>query len=568
MHRLLFIFFVLFFLFTNCVKKNNPAVVKNEVEAELASEEQKTDNDTKIDPKNSPHRQIILAPGSATLSKLSGNRGQFFQVAAGAGYEIGGINYNTEEYSRIYDNEFRSVVQNPLSTFSIDVDVASYANMRRFLNQNTLPPKDAIRIEELINYFEYDYQALENEHPFSVYTEFAACPWNAKTHLVHIGIQAKQLETDKLSPSNLVFLLDVSRSMNSPDKLPLLKKSFQLLLKELRGQDRVAIVVYAGAAGLVLPSTSGENKTVINEAIQKLQSGGSTAGGAGIELAYKTAEDNFIKGGNNRVILATDGDFNVGISSTADLIRMIEEKRESGIFLTVLGFGTGNYKDSRMEQLADKGNGNYAYIDNILEAKKVLVSEMGGTLFTLAKDVKIQVEFNPELVQAYRLIGYENRKLKAEDFNNDKKDAGEIGSGHSVTALYEIVPAGIDFSLNAVDDLKYQKTMPEADTDFTDELLTVKFRYKKPDEEVSRLIIKTLKKSQFKNEHTSENFRFAAAVAAFGSILRESEFVSGYKFSDVYKLAESAKGKDKNGYRYEFLKLVQQAELLSGISAQ
>ena len=349
--------------------------------------------------------------------------------------------FNTEQYNRIYDNEFLMAKDNPLSTFSIDVDTASYSNIRRFLNNNQLPPKDAVRIEEMINYFSYDYPQPKENEPFSVTTEVAACPWNKDHQLVLIGLQGRNVETANLPPSNLVFLLDVSGSMQDTDKLPLIKSAFRLLVDQLRPQDRVSIVVYAGSSGLVLDSTPGDQKQVILQAIDSLNAGGTTAGGEGIKLAYEIAKKNLMKDGNNRVILATDGDFNVGVSSDGDLIRMIEEKRNDGIFLTILGFGMGNYKDAKMEQLADKGNGTIAYIDNLLEAKKVFVSGLSGTLLTIAKDVKIQVEFNPTKIKAYRLIGYENRMLKKEDFNDDKKDAGEIGAGHSVTALYEIALA-------------------------------------------------------------------------------------------------------------------------------
>lgn len=347
--------------------------------------------------------------------------------------------FNTEEYGRITENEFLAAVNNPLSTFSIDVDTASYSNVRRFINQGQLPPADAVRIEELINYFKYKYPEPDGDEPFSISAELAACPWEPAHKLVHIGLQGKRIPLANAPANNLVFLIDTSGSMDSPDKLPLLKSAFKLLTDQLREQDRVAIVVYAGSAGLVLPSTSGSDKKTILSAIDKLEAGGSTAGGAGIDLAYEVARTSFIPSANNRVILATDGDFNVGVSSDGDLLRLIEREREAGVFLTVLGFGAGNIKDSKMELLADKGNGNYAYVDTIHEARKMLVSGLGGTLNTIAKDVKVQVEFNPANVQAYRLIGYENRLMRAEEFNDDKKDAGELGAGHSVTALYEII---------------------------------------------------------------------------------------------------------------------------------
>lgn len=481
----------------------------------------------------------------------------------GSGYMQMHPNFNTEEYDRIYENQFLKVTDKPLSTFSIDVDAASYSNMRRFLMNNSLPPKDAVRIEEMINYFTYTYKAPKNGDPFSITTEMGPCPWNNKHKLVHIGLQGMKVETDSLPPSNLVFLLDVSGSMNSPNKLPLLKMAFKMLVKNLRKQDKVAITVYAGAAGLVLPSTSGDKRHEIISALEKLQAGGSTAGGAGIKLAYKTAKENFLPDGNNRVILATDGDFNVGASSDAELVRMIEEKRKEGIFLTVLGFGTGNYKDSKMEKLADKGNGNYAYIDNLLEAKKVFVSEMGGTLLTIAKDVKIQVEFNPTRVQAYRLIGYENRKLKDEDFNDDKKDAGELGAGHSVTALYEIIPHGVKADLPNIDKLKYQSHKVISSAKTTSELLTVKFRYKPPKEDTSKLIVKTLKDKTSKK--ASQNLQFSAAVAGFGMLLRDSEYKGKLTYEEIIEMAKVAKGKDSNGYRAEFIKLVERADVISGV---
>jgi Ca-activated chloride channel family protein len=469
--------------------------------------------------------------------------------------------WNTEAYNSISENIFHDAINNPLSTFSIDVDAASYSNMRRFINNGQQPPKDAVRIEEMVNYFDYDYQQPRGEDPFSIYTEISAAPWNAKHKLVHIGLQGKKIPTDNLSPSNLVFLMDVSGSMADPNKLPLLVASFKLLVEQLREQDKVAIVVYAGAAGLVLPPTSGADKKTIIAALDRLQAGGSTAGGAGINLAYAVAKENFKKDGNNRVILATDGDFNIGESSDAAMERLIEEKRKDGIFLTVLGYGMGNYKDSKMEVLADKGNGNYAYIDNILEAQKVLVNEFGGTLFTIAKDVKLQIEFNPAKVKAYRLIGYENRMLKSEDFNNDKKDAGELGSGHTVTALYEIIPSGVDSEFFKIDELKYQKTKIEKSATTSDELMTVKFRYKNPNEDVSKLIVHTLLDKE--TDKTSENFRWSASVAAFGMMLRESEYIKNFSYDDVLMLAQGSKGEDKEGYRIEFINMVKSMGLVA-----
>ncbi|MDN5204068.1 von Willebrand factor type A domain-containing protein [Fulvivirgaceae bacterium BMA10] len=475
------------------------------------------------------------------------------------------VEYNTEEYAAIHENTFLEPTKNPLSTFSIDVDAASYSNVRRFLNNAQNPPKDAVRIEELVNYFHYDYEEPEGEDPFSINTEISVAPWNKEHKLIHIGLQGKHIPTENLPPSNLVFLLDVSGSMNAPNKLPLLKSSFKLLVEQLREQDNVAIVVYAGAAGMVLPSTPGHKKEKIMAALDKLSAGGSTAGGAGIRLAYNIAKEHFKEGGNNRVILATDGDFNVGASSNAAMERLIEKKRAEGIFLTVLGFGMGNYKDSKMEILANKGNGNYAYIDHILEAKKVLVNEFGGTLFTIAKDVKLQIEFNPAKVKAYRLIGYENRKLQDEDFNNDKKDAGDLGSGHTVTALYEIIPAGNESYefIQPVDDLKYQQNRINKKTTQSNEIMTLKLRYKQPDGDKSKLLVEAVKDDDIELHRTTDNFRFSAAVAQFGMLLRDSEFKGKASYADVISLARSARGDDKEGYRAEFIKMVETMALLA-----
>ncbi|MBI4725833.1 von Willebrand factor type A domain-containing protein [candidate division TA06 bacterium] len=486
-------------------------------------------------------------------------------MSIGSGMVYRGVpaDFNTEEYSKIDENTFKQVKADPLSTFSIDVDPASYANMRRFLNSGQLPPKDAVRIEELINYFDYAYAQPDDGRPFAVHTEAAECPWNQGHRLVRIGLKGKEIALDKLPPTNLVFLLDVSGSMQDPAKLPLLKSAFKLLVNQLRPQDRVAIAVYASAEGLALPSTPGSDKKTILGVLDQLEAGGCTAGAAGIQLAYKTAKENFIKNGNNRVILATDGDFNVGVSSTSELIRMIEQKREEGIYLSVLGFGAGNLKDSRMEQLADKGNGNYAYIDNITEARKVLVSQMGGTLFTIAKDVKIQVEFNPARVKAYKLIGYENRLLNKEDFNDDKKDAGELGSGHTVTALYEIIPAGSQEEVPGVDPLKYQETKVSSAASKSPELMTVKLRYKLPAENESKLISKVIMDRNGEIAESSEDFRFAAAVAEFGLLIRDSEFKGKSSYGQALALARGAKGQDKEGYRAEFIKLAETARLLA-----
>lgn len=469
---------------------------------------------------------------------------------------------NTEDYATVNENIFHDAQKIPLSTFSIDVDAASYSNVRRFITSGQKPPQDAVRIEEMINYFDYEYAQPKTEHPFSINTEISVAPWNEKHKLVHIGLQGREIAKENLPASNLVFLIDVSGSMADENKLPLLKTSFKMLTKELREQDRIAIVVYAGAAGVVLPSTSGANQRAILDALDNLEAGGSTAGGAGIKLAYAIAKENFIKGGNNRVILATDGDFNVGESSNGGMERLIEEKRKEGVFLTALGFGMGNYKDSKMEILADKGNGNYFYIDTILEAQKALVKEFGGTLFTIAKDVKLQIEFNPARVQAYRLIGYENRLLNDEDFNDDKKDAGELGSGHSVTALYEVIPVGVKSNFSKVDDLKYQAPKKQTITNTTNEILTVKFRYKKPDGNTSQLIEHPLVDESIALSQASDNFRWSAAVAGFGMLLRESEYVKDYRYEDVVLLAQQARGVDKEGYRAEFIRLVESVRLL------
>jgi Ca-activated chloride channel homolog len=467
-------------------------------------------------------------------------------------------NFNTEGYASVNENGYRNVKHNPLSTFSIDVDNASYSNIRRFINMGELPPADAVRIEEMINYFKYDYPEPRGEHPFSVYTELAVCPWNTKHQLLQVGLRGKSIDKSSLPPSNLVFLIDVSGSMSDPNKLPLLKSAFGLLVNELRAQDHVAIVVYAGAAGLVLESTPGNRKEAIMAAIDNLEAGGSTAGGEGLKLAYKEAEKNFVKGGNNRIILATDGDFNVGESSNGGIERLVEEKRELGVFITVLGFGMGNVKDDKMEIIADKGNGNYSYIDNLQEARKVLVREFGGTLFTIAKDVKFQIEFNPAKVESYRLIGYENRLLNDEDFNDDTKDAGEMGAGHNVTALYEMIPTGSDERIPSVDPLKYQVSGARdyQENDFSGEYLTIKIRYKKPDGNTSMLLDKPVKGYINDIVNASENLRFAVAVSEFGMILRNSEFKGNSTLQGAAQLAKSARGSDDDGYRSELVRLI------------
>ena len=465
--------------------------------------------------------------------------------------------FNTEEYSRIYENAFYKPTEQPLSTFSIDVDTASYSNVRRFLNNGSLPYPDAVRIEELINYFDYYYRQPEESRPFSLNTELSACPWNDENMLLLVGLQGETVEFEKIPESNIVFLIDSSGSMQDEGKLPLLKQAMAMLTEQLRPEDRISIVAYAGSAGLVLPPVSGNDKEAVFNALDKLDAGGSTAGGEGIELAYKVASDNLFNNGNNRIILATDGDFNVGASSEGELTRMIEEKRDQGIYLTVLGFGMGNYKDSRMESLADKGNGNYAYIDTINEARKVLVEGLSGTMFTIASDVKVQIEFNPAYVGEYRLIGYENRVMDAQDFDNDKKDAGEIGAGHSVTALYEIIPAdGVEPAY-----LRYQDRSPATGTGNNEELGYLKLRYKKPGETESILSEEPI--SSIVSDNPSENIRFASSVAEWGMILRDSGYAPDASIDRVIGTVKKSLGEDPYGYRAEFLTLLYKTKNLS-----
>ena len=467
--------------------------------------------------------------------------------------------FNTESYDHIEENRFRRVEADPLSTFSIDVDTASYANMRRFITDGMLPPAGAIRIEELVNYFRFDYPQPSANEPFSITTELTPCPWNPRHRLALIGLQGRELKDREPSPRNLVFLIDVSGSMMPPDKLPLVRTAMRMLTDVLTERDRVAIVVYAGASGLVLPSTTGENKDRIHRALAQLEAGGSTNGASGIRLAYQVARSNFIVGGVNRVILATDGDFNVGVTNQSELVSLIERERESGVFLSVLGVGTGNLKDSTMEKLADKGNGNYSYLDTLHEARKVLVREAGATLDTIAKDVKIQVEFNPRAVFAYRLIGYENRLLKNEDFNDDKKDAGEIGAGHSVTALYEVVPVGVTVSTSDVDPLKYQRETRPTRAAASGELLTVKVRYKAPDGDTSRLLTRVVMNTP---ASMSANVGFASAVAEFGMVLRGSPDSGDASVPAAVARARRFLGSDNEGYRSEFIVLAERASLL------
>lgn len=484
--------------------------------------------------------------------------------ADGTAYYIDGVRVqggaNNEKYKKIEENNYISTKENPLSTFSIDVDKASYANVRRYINSNSLPPADAVRVEEMINYFTYDVAIDKGVHPFGIRTEIADAPWDADKKLVYISLKAPEIDMSEAPQNNLTFLIDVSGSMESSDKLPLLRECLKMLTQKLRDDDKISIVVYAGAAGLVLKPTSGKNKDEILDALNKLQAGGSTAGGEGIELAYKIASEHFVKKGNNRIILATDGDFNVGISDVSQLEKLIEKKRESGIYLSVLGFGTGNTNDELMETIADKGNGNYNYIDGILEGKKVLINEMGGTLFTVAKDVKIQIEFNPKYIKSYKLIGYENRMLAAEDFNNDKKDAGELGAGHCVTAIYEVLTKGN--SEHNIDSLKYQQAVLTGIAN-GNEMMTIKVRYKKPDASESiRFDLPVLYQDKQLAAASSE-MRFAMSVALFGLKLRDSKSVKKISYDDIVDMGKAAKGSDDNGYRAEFIKLVETAELLA-----
>ncbi|MEP6763663.1 MAG: von Willebrand factor type A domain-containing protein [Gemmatimonadaceae bacterium] len=467
------------------------------------------------------------------------------------------IRGNREQYDRILDNPFLAVSGNPRSTFSVDVDRASYGNVRRFLTQGGNPPADAVRIEEMVNYFPYSLSAPTGDSPIAITTEVAAAPWQTKHRLVRIALQARQIETAKLPPNNLVFLIDVSGSMMSPDKLPLVKSSLRLLVDQMREQDHVAIVAYAGNAGLVLPSTSGSDKARIAEAIDRLEAGGSTAGGAGIQLAYRVAKDNFNREGNNRVILATDGDFNVGESSDAAMERLVESKRSEGTYLTVLGFGTGNYQDAKMKKLAKIGNGNYAYVDDISEARKTLVHEMGATLLTVANDVKLQVEFNPAAVKAFRLIGYEDRLLRDEDFIDDKKDAGDVGAGHSVTAMYEIVPVGVSGTTEVRGSDAFRYSTPSNETfGKANEMMYVKLRYKHPGDSTSKLMTHVIDTRDIKKT-TSSDFRFAASVASFGMLLRNSEYKGDASATSVLTMAREAQGRDDGGYRAEFVQLVE-----------
>ena len=504
---------------------------------------------------------IVLIIASCDSSRK--NATENYSIAATAdAVEESQEKFNTESYNLVAENEFKNALENPFSTFSIDVDGASYSNTRRFISQNQLPPKDAVRVEEFVNYFEYDYPQPTDNKPFNVITNSAACPWNEQHQLVQIALQGKKIPFEELPSCNLVFLVDVSGSMDTETKLPLVKRSLKALTKQLRSRDHIALVVYAGAAGQVLPSTSGEEKDKIEDAIDNLKAGGSTAGGAGLELAYKIAEENFESKSSNRIILCTDGDFNIGASSDAEMTRLIESKRDAGIYITVLGFGMGNYKDSKMETIADHGNGNYFYIDNYDEAKKVLVTQLDGTLYTIAKDVKIQVEFNPALVKSYRLIGYENRAMNKEDFANDKKDAGEIGAGHTVTAFYE-VDLKNDADKNTTADAstsKYSETKIKTEAMTTDELMTVYLRYKLPDENTSTELNAVIKNERNNFENTTDDFRFAAAVVQYAMLLRDSQFKGTANLKQVVETAKASKGEDENDYRKDFIEMVEETE--------
>ncbi len=514
-----------------------------------------------------PHQNSLdhLSTGAVVLSESTQKSYKSNKNSNYRTQENYSTNYYNEQKEESYEhykpNQFEHALDAPLSTFSIDVDAASYSNARRFIQQGNLPPTDAVRTEEFINYFSYDYAQPKDNLPFSITTELGPCPWNAKNKLLHIGLQGQKITAENLPPGNFVFLIDVSGSMDAPNRLPLVKKSLRLMVNELGREDKISIVVYAGAAGVVLEPTRCNQKDKIMDAIENLKAGGSTAGGQGILLAYKIAKENYLNNGNNRIILATDGDFNVGVSSDNDLVKLIEEKREEGIFLTVLGYGMGNYKDSKLEKLANKGNGNFAYIDNLQEANKVLVNELGATLLTIAKDVKIQIEFNPALVKGYRLVGYENRILEAKDFNDDKKDAGELGAGHTVTALYELILSDSDFNPKT-DPLKYQENRVKPQDFSSNEYATIKFRYKEPKESKSKLLSVTVKGINQELLSTSDDFRFSASVAQFGMLLSHSEYKGNSNYANTIELARQSKGRDNEGYRAEFIRLVDLASKL------
>jgi len=554
------------------IPNTNTEITKDVIadRSEPVKQEAKTSNKEKVqisisDVKGSDDKHaidIVELREHAVILDESESSVAYCMVAPSPSYD----NQNNEEYGQFAENKFRMAKEEPLSTFSVDVDAASYSNMRRFINKGQMPQKDAVRIEELINYFSYNYSEPAGNDPVKITTEVGTCPWNEQNRLVRIGLKARDIPSDNLPSSNFVFLIDVSGSMYGATRLDLVKSSLKLLVNNLREKDRVAIVVYAGAAGEVLPSTSGVNSQKIKDALDNLTAGGSTAGGAGIQLAYKIAKQNFIKGGNNRIILCTDGDFNVGVSSNNGLQKLIEEQRKSGVFLSILGYGMGNYKDSKMQTLAQAGNGNHAYIDNLQEANRVLVNEFGATMFTVAKDVKLQIEFNPARVQAYRLVGYESRLLNKEDFNDDTKDAGEMGAGHTVTAFYEVVPVGVKSNLlGNVDPLKYQRGNDKTDGNsfkpISPDLLTVKLRYKQPDGDTSKKIEVPLIDNN--RNDVSEDFRFAAAVAMFGQVMKDSQYKGEGSYDKAIALAKTGFGDDRQGYRREFARLMETAKGLA-----
>jgi len=528
-----------------------------------------TDSVSEITVVSKKKMQVLQLSKSEAAYDMTNGATYYPSVMLNEGLEHYDPEHNTESYKYIQENGFRKSLQEPLSTFSIDVDNASYSNVRRFIQYGQTVPRDAVRIEELVNYFDYTYEKPKTDEPFAVNYELSECPWNPEMQLLMIGIQGKDIDLSTADPCNLVFLIDVSGSMQSANKLPLVKSSLKYLVDQLRPNDRVALVVYAGAAGEVLPSTNASNTSSIHNAIDKLEAGGSTAGGAGLRLAYDIATKHFIDNGNNRVILCTDGDFNVGESSDAAMTQLIEEKRKTGVFITVCGFGMGNYQDSKLESIADNGNGAYYYIDTEKEAKKVFGADLRGTLFTIAKDVKIQLEFNPALVESYRLVGYENRLLNNEDFENDLKDAGDLGAGHRVTAMYEIKRTAVVSQPGSMqhegltEDLKYQSSTVKQFAYNTNELMTLKLRYKTPAGEVSKLIEKPLYNNPVKLEHSSDNYRFASAVVEFGMLLRDSEHKGNATLNEVLTLAEAAKGSDSAGLRADFIEMVKQYQGLA-----
>lgn len=520
--------------------------------------------DVKMEPEVQVEELLIMecVKHSAYTGEAAAPQRTRSMVSADMAYAPDFNNADAETYAAIRENRFTNVSKDPLSTFALEVDGAAYSNVRRMINSGRMPEPDAVRVEEMVNYFSYDYDRPTGGDPLKIGYEVATCPWNAEHKLVRIGIKAREIPSDNLPAANFVFLVDVSGSMWSANRLPLVKQSLKLLTNNLRDGDRVAIVTYSGSAGEALPSTPGSDKQKIREALEALEAGGSTAGGAGIKLAYNIARRNFIPGGNNRIILCTDGDFNVGVSSAEGLESLIEKERKSGVFLTVLGYGMGNYKDENLQTLAEKGNGNYAYIDNLQEANKVLVNEFGGTMYTVAKDAKLQIEFNPAHVQAFRLVGYESRLLEHEDFNDDTKDAGEIGAGHSVTALYEIVPVGAKSSVGSIDPLRYQNNPVSAKIprNSSKELMTIKLRYKAPDGDKSRLTEMAVVEN---GRQPSEDFRFASAVAMFGQLLRDSDFKGDATYDTVIAQARLGLGDDPHGYRREFIRL---AETVKGMA--